>query len=554
MTAHRIARTIRQVTARHVLGGLAIVVTCALPIIAEAVVVDCSKGRKITTAVNGVKAGSAATIVVKGACTENVVINRDDITLTTDGATPASIQALDANQPAILLDGAQRIVIDGNAGVGINIGGGTYGVSATRGSTLALSHCTLSGNTINGLVSAYGSTVSIDGCTIGPNTGNGAVAANTASLGVTNSTVTGNTGTGLLAVRSSYLRVGQSLSGTATVEPVTVSGNGTGVSITESSSGTVVGGVIENSAGTNLFVGRGSSGQIGVGSNGLMGGVTVRNGSNHGISVEGANATIVLSTITGHAEQGIVVTNAGSARIGILNGNAGYAGNTISGNAGDGLRVSNGSSAFIGGNSISANGVFGIHAFQASAEVVGNNTVSNNAQTGIFVNAGNVQLGSTAFGLPTGNLITGNGSGGPNGGGLFAFRHASILASDATISNNTGAAVQAFEDGVIELRGTTAVTVPAAGSTHGALMQFGSTLRVRDTASVVSATGDGIQASNMAAVNIRDGNTVQGSGAGSVGIRCFNTSPMTASAATLTGNLVGVAGTTGPTLGCNLFP
>ena len=73
---------------------------------------------------------------------------------------------------------------------------------------------------------------------------------------------------------------------------------------------------------------------------------------------------------------------------------------------------------------------------------------------------------------------------------------------NAIISNNTGTAVQAFEAGVIELRGSTAVTVPAAGATDGALIQLGSTLRVRDTASI-GATGHGIQASNNSVVDKR---------------------------------------------------
>ena len=122
------------------------------------------------------------------------------------------------------------------------------------------------------------------------------------------------------------------------------------------------------------------------------------------------------------------------------------------------------------------------------------------------------------------------------------------------ISNNTGPALQAFENGILELRGTTAVTVPAAGSTNGALVQFGSTIRAHDSSSIVSATGDGIQASNLSAVRIQNGNTVQGNGAGKFGIRCFASAPMTAAAVALTGaDLTHVTGTSGSTTGCNVF-
>lgn len=198
---------------------------------------------------------------------------------------------------------------------------------------------------------------------------------------------------------------------------------------------------------------------------------------------------------------------------------------------------------------------FGINVGQAAATIVGGNTITNNGQTGIFVRAGQALVGDSGFGGPTTvNTISGNGGTGPNNGGIFAFEAGNLLVADALIGNNTGAAVQAFEAGVIELRGATAVTVPATGTTAGALVQFGSTLRVRDAASIVSATSHGIQASNLTAVNVRDGNTVQGNGPGAVGVQCFVTFPMPASAATLTGNLAGVGGSAGPSTGCNVFP
>ena len=505
-------------------------------------------------------------IIVKGACVENVEIERDDVTITTDGVTPASITAADASKPVITLDGAQRIVIDGLLAGGLTLSGGTFGVSASRTSTLDLQNCTVSGNSANGVVASYGSTVGIDSCTVGPNMGNGVVAANTSSVAITNSTVSNNTAAGILAIRSSYVRVGQDLAGTTTVKPVNVSASGgNGIAITESSSGNVVGGVVDGSVSTNIFVGRGSSGQIGLGSNNLMGGVVIQNGARHGVSVEGGNATIVFSAISGNGLTGITVSNAGSARIGILNTSTGYGPTTVSNNGQVGIQVAIGGAAFVGGTTISGNGNgggggafgrFGISVVQGSATLAGDNVIANNGESGIFVGrGGSINVGDGAFGLTTTNTISGNGSVGPNNGGLFAFQGGIIQVFNGAISGNTGPAVQSFEAGVIELRGSTAVTVPAAGSTAGAVVQFGATLRVRDTASIVSGTGDGIQASNMTAVNIRDGNTIQGNGAGSVGIRCFNVSSTApASAATLNGNLARVSGTAGATTGCNVFP
>ena len=97
------------------------------------------------------------------------------------------------------------------------------------------------------------------------------------------------------------------------------------------------------------------------------------------------------------------------------------------------------------------------------------------------------------------------------------------------------------------------MTVPAVGSTPGAVVQFGSTLQLSQTASIISATGDGIQTSNLTAISIGNGNTVQGNGAGGVGVRCFSSPPLTASAVTLTGNLSNVTGATGTYVGCNVF-
>jgi Right handed beta helix region len=516
--------------------------------------VDCGLGDKISPKLTAARTA----ITVRGTCTENLLIQFDDISIVTDGVTPATIIPANAAQPTILLEGARRILIDGKA-AGLTVNGGLYGIAATRGAALDVRNCRVTNTALNGFLASYSGSIVIDNCTITANAGNGAVAANTSSLVITNSVVSSNTLAGLLAVRSSFLRVGQDANGTVAVKPVTVTGNGTnGVSITESSAGSVVGGTIQSSGSTNLFIGRGSSGQIGLGSNGLTGGVTIQNSARDGIFIEGANATIAFSTIVNNAQRGIGVSNAGSARIGILNDSSAYAGNTISGNGANGIQVSNGSSAAIGGTTITGNGtaatVFGrsgVFVFQATADVVGNNAITNNGESGVFALASHVTVGDPGFGLPIGNTISGNGGIGPNNGGIFAFQGSVIRVNSATINNNVGPAVQAFENGVVELLGTTAVTALGSGGTAGALVQFGSTLRVRDGASIVSATGDGIQASNLTAVNIRDGNTVSGAG---FGVLCFTTGPSAASAATLSGNLAGVTGGTGSDVGCNLFP
>src|SRR5207247_8733561 len=117
----------------------------------------------------------------------------------------------------------------------------------------------------------------------------------------------------VFAGRSSFVRVRQDLAGTPIDKPVTVSGSGgNGIAISESSAGSVVGGVVENSGATQLFVGRGSSGQIGLGSNTLTGGGTRRSGASDGMRVGGGNATIVVRTMTSGARTRTLLTTAQS--------------------------------------------------------------------------------------------------------------------------------------------------------------------------------------------------------------------------------------------------
>jgi hypothetical protein len=513
------------------LTAIALAVAMA-PAVVEAVVVDCARNQKITPRIK-----EKAVITLKGACTENLTIEANDVVIRADASVPTSLSPADPTQPTVRLDGALRVEIGGAANP-LTVNGGTFGVAATRGSTLTLSNCVVSGATNAAVVSSYGSTVSVDTCQIVGNNGNGIVAANTSSAIVTNT------------------------DGTLVVKPVTVSGNGgNGIIITESASANVVGGVVEDNATTNIFAGRGSSAQIGIGSNNLTAGVAVQNGHADGIVIEGGNATIVHSTISNNARTGILVSNAGSARIGILNGNAGYGPTTVSGNGASGIHVAIGASAFIGGTTVDGNGTappgtlgrYGIGIHQATATLAGGNLIQNNAATGVFVRAGQVYIGDAAFGLATDNTITNNGNAGPDTGGLFAFQNGVVFVNDAAVSNNAGAAVQAFEGGVIELRAATSVV--ARTGVPGATLNFSSILRVRDTASVSSDGGDGAQASNMSAINVRDATTViQGNGAGNFGVRCTNTGPLAVSAATLTGNLTGVTGPAGSHQGCTVFP
>jgi hypothetical protein len=179
--------------------------------------------------------------------------------------------------------------------------------------------------------------------------------------------------------------------------------------------------------------------------------------------------------------------------------------------------------------------------------MVGNNIVQNNAGTGVFVRAGTAYVGDTGFGLPIDNTISGNGFSDPTNGGLFAFEGGSILVRDATISGNNGAEVQLYETGTVEIRGGSV----SATSNPAITAHFGSRVRLRDGASVVSSGNDGAQLSDLSSLTIRTGDTtpatLQGNGTGKFAVRCYSTS-------TFTGDLTNVSGTDGQSTGCNVFP
>jgi Right handed beta helix region len=524
--------------------------------------VNCSiPGQTIAGALRRDRADTALVVHILSNCTENVVITGDDITLTTDGTHLVTITAADPTKSTIAVDGGQRVVIDGVNANGFTVSGGTFGIAVTRGGSLDVRNCQVTGATNTGIIASNAGTLTVDHCSV---TGNvtGVAAVNGASASVTNSDVSNNSGNGLVGTRSSFLRIGQDRFGNAVVRPVTAIGNGkpnggTGIVIADGSSGIIVGGTVDSTKGSNIFVGRASHADIGFGTNGLTGGVQITNATGNGVVVEGGNATIVFSTITGSGIRGIVMSNAASGRIGITNSNGVFGANTISGNKNDGIGIFHSSAAFIGGNTIDSNGIFGVNFGGASAVLVGGNTITNHPGSGVLAGRGaQVLIGDSGFGAPTiVNTISSNGTTLATNGGIFAFDGANMFVADAVISNNTGPGVNVFNGSVVDLRGSTAVTVPAAGATAGAFAGTLATLRLADAASIVSATGDGIQAGNLAAVRITNANMVQGQGG--LGVNCFPFAPMTASATTLTGNLANVTGHTGLTdsgsAGCNVF-
>jgi hypothetical protein len=81
----------------------------------------------------------------------------------------------------------------------------------------------------------------------------------------------------------------------------------------------------------------------------------------------------------------------------------------------------------------------GVNIASATADLIGGNTISGNVGAGINITRSTAVLGDTLFGagIPTVNIITGNGN--PASiGGIFLFNGSSVTIRDAVISNNVG--------------------------------------------------------------------------------------------------------------------
>jgi len=121
-----------------------------------AIKVNCNVvGQTITAAIAANPDVSPLVLQVKGTCTENITIIRDDVTIKTNGVAHATIHAADPTQPTVLLDGARNIVIDGKVANGISVTGGTFNIDATRGSSLSIANCVVSGASNTGIISAF---------------------------------------------------------------------------------------------------------------------------------------------------------------------------------------------------------------------------------------------------------------------------------------------------------------------------------------------------------------------------------------------------------------
>jgi Right handed beta helix region len=99
---------------------------------ATALTVNCAAGETVASALEKQEPGMPLVLTITGTCRENVTIARDDVTLQ-GGSDSAVVQAADDARGAIVIDGAQRVVIER-----LTVRRGTHGVAALHGATAIL--------------------------------------------------------------------------------------------------------------------------------------------------------------------------------------------------------------------------------------------------------------------------------------------------------------------------------------------------------------------------------------------------------------------------------
>ena len=365
--------------------------------------VDCASGGSIADAL----ANGAAHIIVSGACTEPVLVTRDDVTLEGHPTTGASVHGTDAEVNTVVVTG-HRVTLQR-----LTVSGGRNGITGVGASNLSVRNVTVHSVGRNGIVYAGGANGTVDGCTVQSNARDGIV-VDGANARVINNTVTGNRH-GIVFVNGSNGAIGlteRSAAGGNTVSDNT----GTGILIASGSVATVtMNQVIQNGtgagvfqatasiAGGNVITGNAGGGLVTTAAKVVLGdpapgGSTVSTFSANGTPSQtgGVFAGIGTSIIMRDAD---ISSNNGAGLIVSLRSQVQMSGTRIQNNATDGIRLLLGAALLPLSpvNTVSGNSGFGVNCFDAESSVV-NLVGSTPPIVALSGNAaGNIASGCTQF-------------------------------------------------------------------------------------------------------------------------------------------------------------
>jgi len=356
--------------------------------------VNCDAGRQIGDALDRrVAADRGLIIVIRGTCAENVTVERDNVVLRAH-PSGGTISAPDAGRPAILVDGARRVTIEG-----LNVQGGRDGVLYAGGATGNVRVATVRNAVRDGARIERNSNVVVE-ASLFENNGQAGVRVDASGAAVTGSTSRAN-GYGVVVRLAASATLGATDADNNVCCGNTLENNNfEGLLVADNSVVNLIGNTIQDNSN--------ATGRFGIlllhnSSIRLRGGNVVRRngGATAGGGIFARAATVasgqgdftvnpqtneisantfgVLTAenamvdlrggmvVSGNTFSGVVLDHGTRARIDA---------STISNNGAHGLFLSrNASVSFIGaGNGISGNGAFGLYCADAESSYSGNTT------------------------------------------------------------------------------------------------------------------------------------------------------------------------------------
>jgi len=344
--------------------------------------VDCAAGETIAKALTRGDERKSLTILIKGSCSEHVVINRSDIKLAA-AAPGATISGPDATIDVIRVTGS-RVTIDG-----ITVTGGRNGVTADGAPGLIVQNAFVQNTGRNGITYAHGASGVVDSTLVTGNARDG-VAIDAASGTVIKSQISKNGRMGVGVFTGGSARIGVDNFNNAVDTGNIISANASnGIHIVFSSSALIA---------MNQVIGNGTS--------------TDSTVLKNGINLGSASADLIGgNTISGNTGQGVVLVRStatfGDPLFGISTVN------TVSGNgnsaAQGGVFAFLGSSVTIRDGLITDNVGFGVGLqLNSSAQIV-STTIRNNVGVGLGTGDGiRLIFGSSLLAATPAGSITGN--------------------------------------------------------------------------------------------------------------------------------------------------
>ncbi len=367
--------------------------------------VNCDVGRQVADALDrNVPAGRSLIIIVRGTCAENVTIERDNVVLRAD-PSGGTISAPDAGRPAILVDGARRVAIEG-----LVVQGGRDGVTYSGGATGNIRVVTVRNAVRDGSRVERGSNVAVDASLFESN-GRAGVSVDAAHATITASTSRGNSYYGVFLLMGASAVLGaHNDAGDVCCGNTIVNNRSDGVLVTQEAVADLFGNDISNNgAAVNRFGVLASTG----GTVWLRGGNVV---SHNGGAAGGGGAYVrggILRAGGGDVPLNPPTNDVTANRSGILTGESAFVelkDANVSGNTFTGVLLDHGTRARLEANTISGNGGHGFYVSRnSSASFLGaGNTVSGNGAFGLYCADGESSFSGNTIG------VAGNGAGNVN--------------------------------------------------------------------------------------------------------------------------------------------